>query len=182
VRFPEFLRTAVLLFAGAATVLASVALVGADQNDDAVLVYVALGWWVLAAIAGLWVGRRAGPTQGIARMMAKAKNMQALPEEEPGTILFNRLWSLAVFALVAGALAFLVPQVPAIGAGYLLILALAWRKQSAAVAAIEGRDGVRFYVEHTSPFRPTQLLRTPGFRTSPEPQEVPPTPESSSAS
>ena len=34
----------------------------------------------------------------------------------------------------------------------------------AAVEAIEGRDGVRFYVEHTSPFKPTRLIRTPGFR------------------
>ncbi len=46
----------------------------------------------------------------------------------------------------------------------MIAAALAWRKQSAAVEAIEGRDGVRFYVEHTSPFKPTSLIRTPGFR------------------
>jgi hypothetical protein len=32
------------------------------------------------------------------------------------------------------------------------------------VAAIEDRDGVRFYVERTSPFKPTQLVRTPWMR------------------
>jgi hypothetical protein len=81
-RFPDFLRTTVLLFAGAATALAAVAIAGAAAKDDRTLLYAAL----------------------------------------------------------------------------------AWRKQSAAVEAIEGRDGVRFYVEHTSPFKPTSLIRTPGFR------------------
>nr|MBA2644385.1 hypothetical protein [Solirubrobacterales bacterium] len=45
-----------------------------------------------------------------------------------------------------------------------LLVALMWRKQSGAVAAVEGRDGVRFYIDRTSPFKPTQLFRTPGFR------------------
>ena len=30
--------------------------------------------------------------------------------------------------------------------------------------AVEERDGVRFYVEPDSPFKPTKLIRTPGFR------------------
>jgi hypothetical protein len=41
---------------------------------------------------------------------------------------------------------------------------LAWRRQASAVAAIEERDGARFYVMRTSPFKPIQLVRTPGFR------------------
>jgi hypothetical protein len=57
-----------------------------------------------------------------------------------------------------------VPQVPAIAAGFEIIWALAWRRQSAAVTAIEERDGARFYVEHTSPLKPIKLVRTPGFR------------------
>jgi hypothetical protein len=64
----------------------------------------------------------------------------------------------------AAGIAFLVPQVPAIGAGYALLVALMWRKQSRAVSAIEDRDGVRFYVERTSPLKPMQLLRTPWMR------------------
>jgi hypothetical protein len=54
--------------------------------------------------------------------------------------------------------------VPAIGAGYALLVALAWRRQEAAVKAIEGRDGARFYVERGSPFKPTRVVRTPGLR------------------
>ena len=163
-RFPDFLRTCVLLFAGAATALAAVAIVGAAAKDDRTLVYIALGWWAIAAVGGLWLGRRPEVTQGIGRALATARTQAALPELEPGTILFNRLWALALFTVGSGAVAFLVPQVPAIAAGYVIAAALAWRKQSAAVEAIEGRDGVRFYVEHTSPFKPTRLIRTPGFR------------------
>ena len=163
-RFPDFLRTTVLLFAGAATALAAVGVAGAAAKDDRTLLYVALVWWALAALGGLWLGRRPEVTQGISRALANARTQSALPELEPGAILFNRLWALALFTVGSGAVAFLIPQIPAIAAGYVIAAALAWRKQSAAVEAIEGRDGVRFYVEHTSPFKPTRLIRTPGFR------------------
>lgn len=163
-RFPDFLRTSVLLFAGAATALAVVAIAGATAKDDRALPYVALGWWAVAAAIGLWLGRRPEVTHGIGRALAGARTQSALPELEPGTILFNRLWALAVFTAGSGAVAFLIPQVPGIAAGYVIAAALAWRKQAGAVEAIEGRDGVRFYVEHTSPFKPTRLIRTPGFR------------------
>jgi hypothetical protein len=53
--------------------------------------------------------------------------------------------------------------VAAIASGFTIIWALAWRRQSAAVAAIEERDGVRFYVDRTSPLAPMRLVRTPGF-------------------
>jgi hypothetical protein len=163
-RFPDFLRTCVLLFAGAATALAAVTIAGAGAKDDRTLVYVALAWWGVAAVGGLWLGRRAEVTHGIGRALAGARTQSALPELEPGAILFNRLWALALFTIGSGAVAFLIPQVPGIAAGYVIAAALAWRKQSGAVEAIEGRDGVRFYVEHTSPFKPTRLIRTPGFR------------------
>jgi hypothetical protein len=164
VRFPDFLKTAVLLFAGSATALAAVAIAGARADDDVTLLYVALGWWTAAALAGIWIGRRSAATAGIARLMTTARSAPALPEVEPGRIILNRLWALALFTVVAGALAFLIPQVPAIGAGYALLVALAWRRQAAAVTAVEERDGVSFYVERTSPLGPTRLLRTPGLR------------------
>jgi hypothetical protein len=69
--------------------------------------------------------------------------------------------------------AFVMPQVPAIAAGFFLLAALWWRRQPSAVTAIEERDGVRFYVERTSPFAPTKLIRTPGFRRNePAPTDV----------
>ena len=163
-RLVDFLRTTVLLCGGAATALAVVALAGANAKDDVTLVYVAAGWWTVSAAIGLWLGRRREVTEGIGRLLASARAATTMPELEPGTILFNRLWPLFVITLASGAVAFLVPQVPAIATGYALIVALAWRKQSSAVEAIEMRDGVQFHVEHTSPFKPTRLLRTAGLR------------------
>ena len=64
----------------------------------------------------------------------------------------------------AGALAFLAPQVPGVAAGFALALSLSLRHQEKAVAAIEERDGVAFYVERTHWLRAIQLVRTPSFR------------------
>src|SRR5215208_6109084 len=163
-RFTDFLRTSVLLFAGAATALAAVAIAGAQSGDDTTLLYVAVAWWVLAAVAGLWIGRRPETTQGIGRLLTQARHSPTLPEQEPGRTMINRLWPLIIATAAAAGIAFLVPQVPAIGAGYALLVALAWRKQSRAVSAIEDRDGARFYVERTGPTKPLRLLRTPWMR------------------
>jgi hypothetical protein len=163
-RFPDFLKTSVLLFGGAATALAIAAILGASRNDDATTVYIAAVWWALAVVVGLWLGRRPQATDGIARMMADAKNQSALPELRPGAIVVNRLWLLGLVTISAGVVAFLAPQVPAILAGYCIGVALTWRRQALAVEAVEGRDGVRFYVEPGSAFAPTKLVRTPGFR------------------
>jgi hypothetical protein len=163
-RFPDFLKTAVLLFGGAATVLAIVAIIGASRKEDATTVYIAAAWWGLAVVVGLWLGRRPQATEGIARMMADAKNQAALPELRPGAIVVNRLWLLGLATITAGALAFLAPQVPAILAGYCIGASLTWRRQALAVEAVEGRDGVRYYVEPGSAFAATKLIRTPGFR------------------
>jgi len=164
VRFREFLRVAVLLFGGAATALAVVSVVGATRSDDNVLLFVALGWWLVAAAAGLWVGRQLRATPGIARLLAGARATTSLPELEPGSVLFNRLWPLAVFTVGAGAIGFFLPQVPAVATGYALLVALSWRRQASAVAAIEDRDGVQFWFDRSSPFRAPRLLRLPGLR------------------
>ncbi len=163
-RFYDFLRVSVLLFAGAATALAAVAIVGTTAKADNTLLYVAVSWWVIAAVVGLWLGRRLETTQGIARMLADARYSPMLPEVEPGRTVVNRLWPLIIVLAAAAGIAFLIPQVPAIAGGYALLVALMWRKQARAVAAIEDRDGVRFYVERTSPLKPTKLLRTPWMR------------------
>jgi uncharacterized membrane protein YbhN (UPF0104 family) len=173
VRFGDFLRTSVLLFGAAATACAIVAIAGARAKDDNSVLYLAVGWWTAAAFLGLWFGRRREATEGIARLLSDARTTPLLPELEPGTVLFNRLWSFGMVTVVAGGLAFLAPQVPAIWTGFTLMVGLAWRKQPSAVLAIEERDGVRFYVERVSPFKPTRLLRTPGFRKNePAPTDV----------
>ncbi len=157
-----------MLSAGAATALATVTvLAAASQNggsSETRLVAVAAGWWVVAAVIGLRIGRRAETSPPIARLLSGARATTMLPELRPGAVVLNRLWPLLLFTLIAGGLAFLAPQIPGIAAGFAIIWALAWRRQHGAVAAIEERDGVRFYVRRTSPLRPIVLDRTPGFK------------------
>jgi hypothetical protein len=163
-RFPDFLRTTVLISAAAATALGAVTLGGAASAGDDLLVPFAAGWWVLAGLIGIWLGRRASASAQIGALLANARTQTMLPELNPGRTLLNRLWPLLLSTLGAGALAFVLPQVPAVATGFAIIWALAWRRQAAAVTAIEERDGARFYVERTSPFQPIRLVRTPGFR------------------
>lgn len=155
-----------LLSAGAATALAAVTVLAAASTSDALLVPVAVGWWLLATIIGLRMGRRSRANPSIARLLSAARTTTALPEYRPSGILLNRLWPLLVFTLPFGGLAFLAPQIPGIAAGFAIIWALSWRRQDAAVTAIEERDGACFYVQRTSPVKPITLVRAPGFTAS----------------
>jgi hypothetical protein len=163
-RFRDFLRVSVLIYGGAATALAVVSIAGATRADTATLVYVAAVWWCVAALAGLWIGRRPQTTEGIATLLADARSTNSLPQLEPGAVIFNRLWPVAVVTVLAGAIGFFFPQVPVVATGFFLLVALLWRRQSSAVEAIEGRDGVEFWFDRTSPFGGPKLLRLPGLR------------------
>jgi hypothetical protein len=66
--------------------------------------------------------------------------------------------------------------VAAIGTGFALAAALTLRAREHAVAAIEERDGVRFYVEPGSALQPVTLVRTPGLRRDRPPPGHPPPP------
>jgi hypothetical protein len=163
VRFGDFLKATVLLSGGAATALAALAVIGISREPDSLLIVVSAVWWAVAALIGAVLGRRAETSPPIARLLAGARSQTTLPQLQPGRTLVNRLWPLLLSTLGAGVLAAFEPQVAAIAAGFAIIWALAWRRQEAAVAAIEERDGVRFYVDRTSPLSPIQLVRTPGF-------------------
>jgi hypothetical protein len=163
-RFVDFLRTTVMLSAAAATALGAVTVAGLSSRGDTLLTALTIGWWAVAWLMGMWSGRHQQATQAIGRLLATARTTNAIPEQRPGMILLNRLWPLLLVTVVAGALAFLAPQVPGVFAGGGLLLSMYFRRQDAAVAAIEDRDGVRFYVRRTSPLRPIALDRTPGFR------------------
>jgi hypothetical protein len=109
-------------------------------------------------------GPLARPPEGIGRLLAGARTTNSLPELEPGAILFNRLWPVAVATVLAGAIGFFFAQVPMVATGFFLLVALLWRRQSSAVEAIEGRDGAEFWFDRTSPFGPPKQLRLPGLR------------------
>ena len=162
--FADFVKTTVLLSAAAATTLAVITLVSARGANDPGTATVAVGWWALGAVIGVLMGRRAAVSPPITRLLSGAKTVSVLPPQRPGRVLLARLWPLLLSTIAAGALSLLWPQVPAVATGFAVIWALAWRQQHAAIIAIERRDGVRFYVEETSPLRPITLTRTPGFK------------------
>jgi hypothetical protein len=164
VRFVDFLKATVLLSAASATALAIVTAAGASSRGDHHVVPISAGWWVAASIFAMVISRRAEVNPPIGRLLANARMQPSLPEVRPSRILLNRLWPLLLCTVAAGAIAFVYPQVPGIAAGFAIIWALSWRRQERAVTAIEGRDGVRFYVERTSPLQPIRLVRTPWFR------------------
>jgi len=163
VRFGDFLRMTVLLSAGAATLLAALTVIGLSEEYDSTLVVFSAFWWGGSVVIGIWLGRRNETSPPIRRLLLNARSQTTLPELRPGLTLLNRLWPLLFATLGAALLSVFEPQVAGVAAGFTIIWALAWRRQASAVAAIEERDGVRFYIDRTSPLHPIQLIRTPGF-------------------
>jgi hypothetical protein len=163
-RFGDFLKATVLLSGGSATLLAALTVIGLSRGaPDDPAIYVCAGWWAAAALLGSWLGRRADASPPIANLLAGARSQTLLPEQHPGRTLLNRLWPLLLSTIAAAVASVWFVQAAGIAAGFAVIWALAWRHQEGAVAAIEERDGVRFYVDSTSPVKPIQLVRTPGF-------------------
>jgi hypothetical protein len=163
VRFGDFLKATVLLSAGSATLLAAITVIGLTREEDRTLLVFCGVWWTGSIVIGAWLGRRAETSPPIARLLATARTQTTLPEVRPGRTLINRLWPLLLFTIVCAIAGIYRPQVAAVAAGGAVIWALAWRRQDAAVQAIEERDAARFYVDRTSPVQPIRLVRTPGF-------------------
>ncbi|MDX6691929.1 MAG: hypothetical protein QOG15_3386, partial [Solirubrobacteraceae bacterium] len=122
-RFVDFLRAGILLCACAATVLATVTVLRATaEADDALVLFIA-GWWIVAAVIGTWLGRRARTNSPIARLLASAKSTTSLPEHRPGMLLVNRLWPLLLSTVLAIGLGLVAPQIPGIATGFAIIAA-----------------------------------------------------------
>lgn len=165
--YTDLLRVTVLLTGAEATALAAITAVAVNRDDDATTLSVAAAWWLLSLAIGFYLGRPARAADGVRDPLARARTATSLPPEPPARIALARLWPIGLTAVAAGALGVFFPGVAAIGAGYALLVSLAWHSREAAVLAIEHRDGVRFYVVPNSAFRPIQLVRTPGLRSVP---------------
>lgn len=161
--FGDLIRVTVLLTAAEATALAMIAVVSAQQQDDSLTLIVGGAWWLIAIAVGLWAGRSRRAAEGVAPVLAKARMATTLPVESPSRLIMQRLWPIALTAVVAGGLGVVFPGVAAIGAGFALLMALAWRGREAAVEAIEQRDGARFYLLPGSALKPIELMRAPGL-------------------
>ena len=165
--YAELLRATVFLVAGAATALAAVALIGAQQSGSIVLPVIAAAWWLAAVWIGLTMGGAKDTAESMRGVLAKARTVNSATApatlSSPGRIAWGCLWPVLAATLVAGGVGVIIPEVPMIGAGYAMLVALSWRNREKAVLAIEVRDGVRFMVESGSALGSVKLIRTPGF-------------------
>jgi hypothetical protein len=162
--YTDLLRTTVFVTGAEATALGAIAALGVGRDADTTTALVAMAWWLVALVVGVYLGRPARAADGVRDALAGARTATALPEESPARIAAARLWPIGLTALVAGVLGVIYPGVAAIGAGYALLVALAMRTREAAVLGVEQRDGVKFYVVPNSALQPIQLVRTPGLR------------------
>jgi hypothetical protein len=175
-QYKDLLRGTVLLIGVEATGLAVVAALTINAAADDVLAILTLVWWAAGFSLGIHYGGPERAADALRDPLSRARTSTTLPAEPSMRTALARLWPIALFAIVAGALGVIWPQVPAIATGWALFVALAWRKREAAVTAIEERDGVCFYVEQGSAFEPVKLIRTPGLRRDRPPSAHPPPP------
>jgi hypothetical protein len=164
VPYTELLRFTVFVTGAEATALGAISAIAVGGEPSATTTIVAVAWWLIALILGFWLGRPERAREDVRDPLSRAKTATSLPTESPARIAIQRLWPIAVIAIVAGGLGLFFPGVAIIGTGYALIVSLSWHTREAAVQAIEERDGVRFFVVPTGAFRPVKLVRTPGLR------------------
>ncbi|HEY2479614.1 MAG TPA: hypothetical protein VGI17_12905 [Solirubrobacterales bacterium] len=162
--YTDLLRVTVFITGAEATALGAISAISVGGEPSSTTVIVALAWWLISIILGSWLGRPERAREDMRNPLARARMATSLPSESPARVALQRLWPIAVTAIIAGGLGLFFPGVAIIGTGYALIVSLAWHTREGAVQAIEERDGVRFFVVPTSAFKPIQLVRTPGLR------------------
>lgn len=162
--YTDLLRVAVFVTGAEATALGAITAVGIERNGDQTTILIAAAWWLISIAIGFHLGRPARAATDMRDILARARTATSLPSESPARIALSRLWPIGVTTLIAGGLGLFFPGVALIGAGYALIVSLAWHTREAAVLGIEDRDGVKFYVVPNSALKPVELVRTPGLR------------------
>ena len=162
--YTELLRFTVVITAAEATILGAISAFSVGGEPSPTTVIVAIAWWAISIILGFWLGRPERAREDVREPLTRARTATSLPSDSPIQIALQRLWPIAVTAILAGGLGLFFPGVAIIGTGYALIVSLSWHTREAAVQAIEERDGVRFFVVPGSALKPIELVRTPGLR------------------
>lgn len=162
--YTDLLRASVFITAAEATALGTITALAANRDGETTIALVGAAWWLIALAIGFYLGRPQRAADDVRDALARARTATSLPDTSPARIAFTRLWPIAVTAIFAGVLGIFFPGVAAVGAGYALIVSLAWHTREAAVLGVESRDGVKFYVLPTSALKPIELVRTPGLR------------------
>ena len=71
-----------------------VTVIGVSRELEPLVVYVALGWWVVATAIGVALGAAPRPRRRSPGCWPTARTQTSLPELQPGVTLLNRLWPL----------------------------------------------------------------------------------------
>ena len=162
--YTDLLRASVFVTAAEATALGAITALAANRDGETTIALVAAAWWLIALGIGVYLSRPQRAADDVRDALARAKTATSLPDQSPARVAFTRLWPIAFTAIAAGMLGIVFPGVAAVGAGYALIVSLAWHTREAAVLAIEHRDGVKFYVVPSNALKPIELVRAPGLR------------------
>jgi hypothetical protein len=164
VPYSDLLRLTVFITGAEATALGAISAISVGGEPSPTTLIVTAAWWLISLILGFWLGRPERAREDMRQPLSRARTATSLPVESESRIAVQRLWPIAVTAIIAGGLGLFFPGVAIIGTGYALIVSLSWHTREAAVLAIEARDGVRFYVVPNSALKPIELVRTPGLR------------------
>ena len=162
--YTDLLRVSVFVTAAEATALGAITAVAANRDGNTTIVLIAAAWWLVSLAIGVYLSRPARVADDVRAALARARTATSLPDQSPARIAALRLWPIALTAVAAGVLGIIFPGVAAVGAGYALIVSLAWHTREAAVLGVESRDGARFYVVPTNALKPIELVRAPGLR------------------
>lgn len=162
--YVQLLKSTVSLSLGSAFSLMLMVLLRESDGTGPTGLLMPLILWSLAVIVGGFIGRGSNVHEQISGLLANSTQAKNHPDFKPVTTMINRLWPIFLLTIAAVGLSPVVPQIPIVAAGFLLILGLSFRGQASAVQAIQWRDGIEFWIEKSSPFSKLKLIRMPGLR------------------
>jgi hypothetical protein len=162
-RYCDYLHSSVLLIGSSALALILISAGSLASDGGTTLVALSIAWISIAVVAGLWVGGGMAVQESVRTLLSKSRPEPIFPKIEPPAVLLSRLWPVLAITILAAITSYWFPQLAVAAAGYGLFWALAWRRQSDAVLAIEERDAVHFWIVRSSPFAPPKLVRVPAM-------------------
>ena len=155
--YTDLLRVTVFLTGAEATALGAITAIAANRDGDTTTLLVAAAWWLVA------LGDRPLPRPPRARRRRRPRRPRPRPHRHLAAARDARPGSpspasgrSAVTAIAAGVLGVFFPGVAAIGAGYALLVSLAWHTREAAVLGDRAA-------------RRRQVLRRPQLGPAPDP-------------
>lgn len=162
-RYCDYLHSSVLMIGSSAVALIVISAGSLARDGGMTLIILSIAWLAICVVVGLWQGSSESAQDSVRVLLSRSRPEPIFPKIEPPAVLLSRLWPVLAITIVAAFSAYWFPQFAVAAAGYGLLWALAWRRQSDAVLAIEERDTVHFWIVRSSPFAPPKLVRVPAM-------------------